>query len=260
MYCSGEFSPFFLSKQNAEENAATYQEISKELLAFKSQSNPMKICITNAASPVTYHLMNAIASGEVFGIENELIINFLGSSDELESLEGLKMEAIDLACNQLRGVNVTADDNEALQDCEAVIMLDQLIRQDEESDEDWLKRNCDMFVSRTRVIDSCCKKNVRVLVASRGPVNTALYMMHQEVKNIDKKNIITMPRLVENQAKALLAQKVKVKTSDMVDVIIWGDHEHYFCDVSQTRVHNHDGPIWGPSFYSRLATLLVSDA
>lgn len=218
----------------------------------------MKICITSASSPVTYHLMHSLASGEVFGAEQELAINLLGSSEDLVSLEGLKMEAIDLACNQLREINVTADDTAALQDCEAVIILDELTRNEDEDDESWLKRNSEMFVSRIKSIDSCCKKDVRVLVASSGPVNTALYLMLEEVKNIEKRNILTVPRLIENQAKALLAKKVKVKTSDVVDVIIWGDSECYFCDINQARVHNHDGPVWGPPFYSRLATLLVS--
>lgn len=236
----------------------TKQEIDKEIAEFKSLSNPMKICITNAASPVCYHLMKHIAEGEIFGETQELTINLLGENNELEMLGGLQMEVVDLAANPTRGVNVSCNATEALKDCEAVIMLDQLTRQEEETEESWLRRNADLFIARIRVIDQVCKPTVKILIAGNGPINTSLFMILKEMKNIDKKNIITMPRLLENQAKALLAQKVKVKTSDIVDVIVWGDNEKYFCDINQARVHNHDGPIWGPPSYSRLANILVN--
>ena len=218
----------------------------------------MKICISNAGSPVCYHLLNSIASGEIFGSDCELTINLLGTNDDIDSLNGVAMEAMDLSRNPLRGVNVSANMEEALKDCEAVIVLDQLSREDEEAEDEWLRRNVDMYVERIKVIDVCCKQNVKVLLAGGGPVNTCLYEMQQHIQNIDKKNVIAMPSLVENQAKAILARKVKVKTSDVVDVVVWGDNENYFCDTNHARVHNHDGPIWGPPSYSRLANILVS--
>lgn len=218
----------------------------------------MKICITNAGSPVSYHLMTELASGEILGQDNELTIHLLSFPDQTELMNGLKMEMEDLAHNLLRNVVVTTDQKEALRDCEVVIMLDELSRNEEESEDAWLRRNADMFVDHVKVIDDVCKPNVKVLLAGLGPINTAAYMMAMELKNIGARNIITAPRLVENQAKALLARKLKVKTSDVVDVIVWGDNENYFCDTLGSRVHSHDGPIWGPPFYSRVASLLVS--
>lgn len=225
---------------------------------YKSQSQPMKVCITNAGSPVCYHLIDTIASGDIFGKDLEIIINLLGHEADLEALKGVQMEAMDLSRNPLRGITVSSNTAEALSDCEAVIMLDYLTREDEEPEDAWLKRNVDMFVERIKVIDVVCKRHVKVVIAGSGPINTSLYMMHEHINNIDKRNIIAMPKLIENQAKAVLARKVKVKTSDVVDVIVWGDNEKYFCDVNQARVHNHDGPIWGPPSYSRLASILVS--
>lgn len=218
----------------------------------------MKVCISNAGSPVSYHLLNSIASGEIFGTEQELVVNLLGNDDELAQLNGMQMEVMDLAHNVLRGVTVTSDPKEAFAACEAVIMLNQLMREDGEPEDIWLKRNIDNFVNCIAVMDELCKPTVKVLIAGIGPINTSLYVVLQHIKNIDKKNIITMPRLIENQAKAIIAQKVHVKTSDVVDVITWGDNQHYFCDLDKARVHNHDGPIWGPPSYSRLANILVS--
>lgn len=202
-------------------------------------------------------MLNTISSGEVFGNDIELEINLICNEDDL-SISGVKMEIEDLAYTLVRGINSTTDQAVGLKDCEAVIILDQLTRDEEETEESWLKRNCDMLSSRIKAIDYCCKPTVKVLIAGQGPVNTGLSAALKDIKNIDKKNIITMPRLIENQAKALLAKKVKVNTSDVVDVIVWGDNEKYHCDISQAKVHNHDGPIWGPPSYSRLATLLVS--
>ena len=248
----------FIFVQIGAENLQTKAEIDQEEKEFKSQSNPMKICVTNAASPVCYHLINDIAAGEIFGENQELTINLLGEDHDNQMLSGMQMEVVDLATNPTRGVVVSSNAREALKDCEAVIMLDQLVRDEEEPEYAWLRRNADMFINRIRVIDEVCKPTVKVLIGGNGPINTSFFMMLKEVKNIDKKNIITMPRLVENQAKAILASKVKVKTSDVVDVIAWGDNEKYFCDINHARVHNHDGPIWGPPSYSRLATIQVS--
>lgn len=217
----------------------------------------MKICITNAGSPVCYHLLNTIATGEIFGEEQELAINLLGKEDELESLAGIEMEVVDLARNLVRGITVSSQADIALNGCEAVIVLDQLTREEEESEESWLNRNANMLIDRIKVVDVICKQNVKVLVAGNGPINNSLYMIQEHITNIDRHNVIAMPRLIENQAKAIIAGKVNVKTSDVVDVVIWGDNEKYFCDINQARVHNHDGPIWGPPSYSRLANILV---
>ncbi|XP_067934402.1 putative malate dehydrogenase 1B [Watersipora subatra] len=243
----------------AVENMATKIEINKELQQYDSLSKPMNICITNAGSPISYHMLNAIASGEVFGSDTELTVNLLGSEEDIDSLKGVSMEAMDLARNLLRRFNVFSNPEEALRDCEAVIVLDQLIRQEEEAEDSWLKRNAEMFVQRIKDIDRVCKPTAKVLLAGGGPTNTSLYLMLECVKNIDKRNIVIMPSLIENQAKAILARKLKVKTSDVVDVIIWGDNEKYFCDTTQARVHNHDGPIWGPPSYSRLANILIHE-
>lgn len=248
---------FFL--QIAGENLLTKQETDKELAEFKGQCHPMKVCVSNAGSPVSYQLLSTLASGEIFGKDQDLTINLLGNETQQQLLQGTAMEMTDLAWNTLRSVTVTTDDEEALRDCEAVVLLDQLDRIADEEESVWLRRNADMFVSRMKVIDKVCKQNVKILIAGNGPINTSLYMIHleAELKNVTVKNIIAMPRLIENQSKAVLAHKVKVKTSDVVDVIVWGDNEKYFCDTNLARVHNHDGPIWGPPSYSRLTNILV---
>lgn len=244
--------------QIGTENLSTKIEIDKEADYYKNLSNPMKICISNASSPVCYHLINSIASGEIFGYETELTINLLDFADQLCYLEGTRMEAVDLARNLLRNVCVTADCKAALSDCEAVIILDQLVREGEEEEESWVIRNCEMLSERLKQIDDHCKPDVKVLIAGHGPMNTALYKVQREVTKINKRNIIAMPRLAENQAKAILSRRVKVNSNDIVDLVMWGDQEKHHCDISHARVHNHDGPIWGPPTYSRLATLLVS--
>lgn len=244
----------------ATENETTKKEIDEENSYYSSLSKPVKVCITNASSAISYGMIHAIAKGECLGEETEISLVLLDSEDKQEELEGIKMEAFDLACPLLRNVTVTTDVNAAFKDCVAIILLDDLEQQDEESKDEWLKRNSSHFVQYAKVIKERACKSVKVIVAGNGPVNFNAYMMQENSLKHLKENIVAMSRMVENRAKAVIAEKLKVNSADVVDVIVWGNpNGHHYLDVNKARVHRYDGAIWGPPSFSLSATEMVAD-
>ena len=243
-----------------DENKQTKIEIDEEEREFKSRSKPIHVCITNAGSPVCYNMIQPIASGEVFGPGTEISLRLYDSEENLSQLEGVEMEAFDLACPLLRNITVTANIHQAFSDCSAVVLLDELNKGEEESKEDWLKRNNDLFVDYAKVLGDVAKRDVKVLVAGNGPINFNVCMMLKHVQNIPRQNIVGLSRMVENQAKGILAERLKVNSAGIVDVIVWGNmNGTVYTDVDKVRIHGYDGAIWGPPSYSVPGKDMVHD-
>ena len=244
----------------SKENKQYKTEIEKEEAEFKARSNPIHVCITCATSPVCYAMLNAIGKGEVFGKGTEIALHLLDSNDKLESLEGLKMEGEDLAHELLRDIVVTSDMKEAFKNCSAIVLLDDLTRNSDEDKASWVKRNAAHFSAYAKVINEVALKNVIVLLTGNGPINTNTYMMIKNAPNIPRQNFVGLSRRIENNAKAVVAERLKVNTSGVVDLIVWGNvNGERYIDLSRSRVHGYDGAIWGPPSFSLPAPEMIWD-
>ncbi|KAL4229100.1 putative malate dehydrogenase 1B [Mactra antiquata] len=243
----------------AKENEKCKTEIDKEEAEFKAQSNPLNVCITNASSGVCYSLLDSLCKGDVLGKDVELVIKLFDNESKKEYLEGVAMEICDLAYGLSRGVKVETNAKDAFKDCSAIILLDD-IPQGEKSKDDWIKENADLFVNYAKIIDEVALKSVRVLVAGSGPVNFNAYMMIKNAPSIPRQNIVALSRLIENHSKAVIAERLKVNTACVVDLIIWGNpHGQHYTDVSNSRVHKYDGAIVGPDSFSVSGPEMVFD-
>ena len=243
----------------ANENFQYKIDIDEEEADYKARSKPIHICITNATSNVCYSLLNSIGRGEVFGENNELIIHFYDSSEETGVLEGLKMETADLAHGLIRGIKSHTDIEAAFKDCDAILLLDEILQGDK-SKEDWIKTNAELFTKYAKVIDQVAKKTVKVLLAGYGPVNFNAYMMIKNAPSIPRQNIAAMSRMTENHYKAVIAERLKVNSAGVVDLIIWGNaNGEHFADIGVCRVHGYDGAIVGPDSFSVSAPEMVFD-
>lgn len=234
----------------AAENKQTKTEIDKEEAEFKALSQPVNVCITNASSNVCYAMLDSLTRGDVLGSDIELNIRLFDISEKKEYLEGVQMEAEDLAHGLLRGITVETNVTEAFRDCSVIILLDEIL-QGEKTKEVWIKENSEHFVKYAKIIDQVAQKSVKVLLAGAGPVNFNATMMIKNAPSIPRQNFVAMSRLVENRAKSIIAERLKVNTAGVVDLIIWGNPngEHYI-DVSNSRVHGYDGSIIGPESFS----------
>lgn len=247
-------------KKIAAENLKTKTEIDIEEAERLKQSKPLHVCITNASSAVSYGMINFLAQGDVLGENTEVSLRLLDSAGHLEYLTGVQMESTDMAHPLLRNVSVTCDAETAFKDCSAIVFLDNLVREKEESDESWLKKNNEVFANYGKVLDKVASTDVKILIAGNGPINFNAYMMMQNATRIPKSNIVAVARGVENQAKAIIANRLNVNTAGVVDTIIWGNiNGSYVADVSRARVHGYEGAITGPPSFSVSVVEMVHD-
>ena len=243
----------------SDENLQYKVDIDEEEAAFKAKSKPLRICITNASSPVCYCLLNSVGRGEVFGANNELIIRLYDSSENMEMLEGLKMELEDLAYGLVRGIEILTDVKTAFENCDGIVLLDELLQGDK-SKEDWINSNAETYTNYAKIINEVSKKTVKVLLAGSGPLNFNAYMMIKNAPSVPRQNIVALSRMTENRYKAVIAERLKVNSAGVVDLIIWGDaNGGHFADVSTCRVHGYDGAIVGPDSFSVSAPEMVFD-
>ncbi|KAK3579283.1 hypothetical protein CHS0354_033362 [Potamilus streckersoni] len=244
----------------AQENLDFKVEIDIEEEEYKAQSKPLIVCITNASSAVCYAMIEAIGRGDVFGSNTEIKLKLFDSLDKGEYLHGVEMEVHDLALGLLRGIQFTSDITEAFKDCEAIVLLDSVVKDESMSKETWIKANADLFTNYAKVINEVANRNVRVLLCGDGPINFNAYMMIKNAPNISRQNFVALSGMVENHAKAVMAEKLRVNSAGVVDLIIWGNvtGEHYV-DINTCRVHGYDGAIWGPPSFSLPAKEMVFD-
>lgn len=246
--------------QISKENKQYKIDVDKEEEEFRGTSQPLHVCITCAASPVCYAIINAIGKGEVFGTSTEVALHLVDTNDKLEELEGLKMEGEDLAYNLLREITITSDVKKAFQNCSAIVLLDDLKQNPNEDKASWVKRNASHFSAYAKTINEVAQKNVKVLISGNGPINTNIFMMIQNAPGIPRQNFVGLSRIVENSAKAVVADRLKVNTSGVVDLIIWGNvNGEHLVDLKHSRVHGYDGAIWGPPSFSLPAPEMLWD-
>ncbi|ESO90176.1 hypothetical protein LOTGIDRAFT_123956 [Lottia gigantea] len=245
----------------SQENKKMKAELDKEEAEFKAQSKPLHVCISNASSPIAYHLINSLASGETFGPSTEITLRLYDENlEHSELLSGLKMEAEDLCHDLLRGVTVTSDPSEAFTNCSAIILIDNLYQQTDESRQDWLKRNAEHYTNYAKIINQVAKKNVKILIAGNGPINLCATMMIRHAPNVPRQNITAMSRMIENYSKSVIGGKLNLNTSNVLDLIIWGNiNSKKYIDLSQCKVRNYDGAIWGPPSFTLPAVEMLHD-
>src|SRR5260370_18507668 len=80
-------------------------------------NNVIRVAVTGAAGQVAYSLINRIASGEVFGPNQKVILQLLEIPQALPALEGVAMELDDCSFPLVEAVVLTDDPNKAFKDC-----------------------------------------------------------------------------------------------------------------------------------------------
>ncbi|RUS77226.1 hypothetical protein EGW08_015018, partial [Elysia chlorotica] len=245
----------------SEENKVTKNELDEEESEFKALSQPVHLCITNAAHPACYHMVSTLSSGRVLGRNTELTIRFLASKEEqLNQVQGVAMEAEDLAHGLLRGVKVYIDPEEAFEGCSYIIMMDELMQEEAELKVDWLKRNHNFFSDYAVAINKKALSSCKVMLVGNGPLNFNAMAVQKSAPNLARQNIVVVSSVVENHAKAVIGERLSVNPAGVVNLLVWGNiNSRHFFDVNQCRIHGYDGAVWGPYWHSVDAREMVHD-
>ncbi|XP_029462209.1 putative malate dehydrogenase 1B isoform X2 [Rhinatrema bivittatum] len=235
----------------ASENLKTHIKIQKEQKEFQSLIKPFQVWISSASEPACYNLIPILASGKVFGMSIEISINLLDNDDNMEVLQGLMMEAQDLAFPLLRNVSVHSISDEAFLKADVIIVLDDFFPRMGQTHRECKKQMAKQCKKYGELIERNANREVKVIVAGRTFVNLKTFLILQHVPSIEKYNVVALASELEWKAKAQLARKLGMSAAEVKDVIVWGNISGMsHLDLKIAKVYKYDGAIWGPGNFS----------
>ena len=184
---------------------------------------PIKVAVTGAAGQIGYALLFRIASGQMFGPDQPLILHLIEIPDALGALDGVVMELHDCAFPLLESVVPTADLNEGFRDINWALLVGSVPRKAGMERKDLLGINGKIFIGQGQAIEKNAASDVRVLVVGN-PCNTNCLIAMNNAKGIPHDRWFAMTRLDENRARAQLAHKAGVGICSVTNMTIWGNH------------------------------------
>ncbi len=197
---------------------------------------PVRVAITGAAGQIGYQLAFRIASGQLFGADQPIVLQLLEITPALNALNGVAMELDDCAFETLHGIVVTDKAEVAFKDIHYGLLVGARPRGPGMERKDLLQANAQIFSAQGKALDAVADRRVKILVVGN-PANTNALIARENAKDLDPRNFTAMTRLDHNRAKAQLAAKTGTHVSDIEGVIIWGNHSAtQFPDLAHAKV------------------------
>ncbi|SCK60759.1 malate dehydrogenase [Variovorax ureilyticus] len=186
---------------------------------------PVRVAVTGAAGQIGYALLFRIASGEMLGKDQPVILQLLEIPDEKaqKALKGVIMELEDCAFPLLAGVIPTGDPLVAFKDADYALLVGARPRGPGMERADLLAANAQIFTAQGKALDKVASRNVKVLVVGN-PANTNAYIAMKSAPSLPRKNFTAMLRLDHNRAASQIAAKTGTAVGDIEKLTVWGNH------------------------------------
>ncbi len=186
---------------------------------------PMRVAVTGAAGQIGYSLLFRIASGEMLGKDQPVILQLLEIADEKaqKALKGVMMELDDCAFPLLAGMSAHSDAMTAFKDVDVALLVGARPRGPGMERKDLLEANGAIFTVQGAALDAVASRDVKVLVVGN-PANTNAYIAMKSAPNLPRENFTAMLRLDHNRALSQLATKTGKSVDSIEKMIVWGNH------------------------------------
>src|SRR4051812_16694574 len=190
-----------------------------------SMKQPMRVAVTGAAGQIGYSLLFRIASGEMLGKDQPVILQLLEIPDEKaqKALKGVIMELDDCAFPLLQGMIPTADPKVAFKDADVALLVGARPRGPGMERKDLLEANGKIFAPQGRALSEVASRDVKVLVVGN-PANTNCLICMKNSPDLKPSNFSAMMRLDHNRSLTQIAQKVNAAVGDIRKMTVWGNH------------------------------------
>jgi len=184
---------------------------------------PLRVAVSGAAGQIANHLLFQLASGEVFGPDQPLILQLLGSERSVGALEGVTMELEDSLYPLLREVQIGIDPLEVFRGADWALLIGARPRGPGMERADLLDINGSIFVKQGQALDAVASPDCKVLVVGN-PCNTNALICMENAPSLPRENFHALTRLDENRSKVQLALKAERHYNSVSRAIIWGNH------------------------------------
>jgi malate dehydrogenase len=187
--------------------------------------SPIRIAVTGAAGQIGYSLLFRIASGQMLGTDQPVILQLLEIPDEKaqKALKGVMMELDDCAFPLLAGMSAYSDPVAAFKDVGVALLVGARPRGPGMERKDLLAANAQIFTAQGKALDAAASRDVKVLVVGN-PANTNAYIAMKSAPSLPKASFTAMMRLDHNRAISQLAARVGKPVSSVERMIVWGNH------------------------------------
>jgi malate dehydrogenase len=186
---------------------------------------PVRVAITGAAGQIGYALLFRIASGEMLGKDQPVILQLLEIPDEKaqNALKGVMMELEDCAFPLLAGMEAHGSPDTAFKDTDYALLVGARPRGPGMERADLLAANAQIFTAQGKALDKVASRKVKVLVVGN-PANTNAYIAMKSAPSLDRRNFTAMLRLDHNRAASQLAAKTGKSVASIKKLAVWGNH------------------------------------
>ena len=197
---------------------------------------PVRIAVTGAAGQIGYALLFRLASGDMLGKDQPVILHLLEITPAMEALKGVVMELNDCAFPLLKGIVATDDLATAFKDVDYAYLVGSRPRGPGMERKDLLEANGAIFAPQGKALNDHAKRDVKVIVVGN-PANTNALIAQANAPDLHPKCFTAMVRLDHNRAISQLAEKTGADSTDIKKVTIWGNHSStQYPDLHNTTV------------------------
>ncbi|WP_295819755.1 malate dehydrogenase [uncultured Deinococcus sp.] len=197
---------------------------------------PVRVAVTGAAGQIGYSLLFRIASGDMLGKDQPVILHLLEITPALKALNGVVMELRDCAFPLLADIVTSDDPMVAFKDVDYALLVGAMPRKAGMERGDLLGANGGIFKPQGEALNAVASRDVKVLVVGN-PANTNALIAQQNAPDLDPKQFTAMVRLDHNRAISQLAEKTGKPVSSIQNITIWGNHSStQYPDLSQATV------------------------
>ncbi len=206
-------------------------------------TSPKRVAVTGAAGQIGYSLLFRIASGQVYGPDQPVILQMLEITPAMGALEGVAMELEDCAFPLLAGMVKTDDPETAFADADAALLVGAMPRKAGMERSDLLSANGAIFTVQGRALSAAASRDVRILVVGN-PANTNALIAMNNAPDLDPRQFTAMTRLDHNRATSQLAAKIGAQVSDIRKMTVWGNHsvtqypDLFHCEVNGRNAYD----------------------
>ena len=187
--------------------------------------SPVRVAVTGAAGQIGYSLLFRIASGDMLGKDQPVILQMLEIADEKaqKALKGVMMELDDCAFPLLQGMVAASDPMVAFKDVDVALLVGARPRGPGMERKDLLEANGKIFGPQGKALDKVAKRSVKVLVVGN-PANTNCLIAMKNAPSLKPQQFTGMMRLDHNRAVSQIGQKIGKPVTAIRKVTVWGNH------------------------------------
>ncbi|MDA0359560.1 MAG: malate dehydrogenase [Proteobacteria bacterium] len=184
---------------------------------------PVRVAVTGAAGQIGYSLLFRIASGEMLGKDQPVILQLLEITPALNALNGVVMELEDCAFPLLADIVQSDNPKIAFKDVDIALLVGARPRSKGMERKDLIEANGAIFTVQGQALNEVANRNVKVLVVGN-PANTNAYIAMKSAPDLPERNFTAMLRLDHNRALSQLASKTGMSVDSIKKLVVWGNH------------------------------------